>query len=52
MLLFVHALIDDRDLFHPVTPLAVFQIEKRFGRPMEVIGDEGYLLVQRLEGIA
>jgi hypothetical protein len=49
---FVHALIDDRDLFHPATPLAVFQIEDRIGWPVEVIGDEGYLLVQRLEGIA
>jgi hypothetical protein len=49
---FVHALIDGRDLFHPTTPLRMFQVQNRLGRPMEVIGDKGYLLIQRLERVA
>jgi hypothetical protein len=44
--------IDSRDLFDPTPAVGVFQIHHGLGRPMKVIGDEGYLLVQRLEGIA
>ena len=30
----------------------MLQVENRLGRPMKMEGDEGYLLVQRLEGVA
>jgi hypothetical protein len=49
---FVHALIDGRDFFNPASAVGMFQVENCFGRPVKVIGDEGYLLVQRLEGVA
>jgi hypothetical protein len=48
----VDALIDARDLADPPSPLRVLQIQNRFGRPVKVICDEGYLLVQRAEGVA
>jgi len=49
---FIHALINGRNLFHPSTPVGMFEIQNDVGRPVEVISDEGYLLVQRLEGVA
>ncbi len=48
----ITALIDPGDLAHPAQTLLVFQIENRLHRPMEVVRDEGYLLVQRPEGVA
>ncbi len=30
----------------------MLHIQDRLGLPVEVIGDKGYLLVQRLEGVA
>src|SRR4030095_15437449 len=52
ILLAIHALVDGRDLLHPTAPLGVLQIQNRLRRPVEVIGDKGYLLVERLEGVA
>jgi hypothetical protein len=49
---FAHALVDAGYLLHPPPTLAMFQVENLVRRPVEVIGDEGYLLVQRLEGVA
>lgn len=30
----------------------MFEIQDRLGRPVKVIRDEGYLLIQRREGVA
>jgi hypothetical protein len=46
------ALVDGRDLADPSLAVGVFESQDRLGRPVEVIGHEGYLLVQRLEGVA
>jgi hypothetical protein len=48
----VQSFIDRRNLLRPTPALGVFQVQDRFVRPVEVIGDEGYLLVERLEGVA
>jgi len=44
--------IDLADLFHPSVPLGMLQIEDIVERPMEVIGDVRYLLVQSFRGVA
>jgi len=44
--------VDLGDLLHPLAALSVFQFEDLLERPVEVIGDVGYLLVQLLEGVA
>jgi len=44
--------IDLRNLFQPPPPLAVFERHQLFVRPVEVIGDVGYLLIQLREGVA
>ena len=49
---FIHALIDRGDFIDPATALRMIEIQHRFRLPVEVIGDEGYLLVQLLEGVA
>jgi hypothetical protein len=49
---FIQAPVDGRDFLDPTPPLGVFQVENRRVRPVKVIRDKGYLLVQRLEGIA
>jgi len=48
----VDPFIDRRDLHNPTPPFCVLQIQHRIGRPVKVKGYEGYLLVQRLEGVA
>jgi hypothetical protein len=48
----VHALVDGRDFPYPPAPVGMFHVEHRFRRPVKVIGDEGYLPVQRLQGVA
>jgi hypothetical protein len=45
-------LIDRRYLLDPAPALRMFQVEDRIGRPVKVISDEGYLLVERSEGVA
>jgi hypothetical protein len=52
MLIAVDTLIDRRDFLYPSTSFAVFKIQDCIGWPVKVIGHEGYLLVQRLEGVA
>ncbi len=44
--------IDLIDLLHPFRPLTVTQLQDVFWRPMQVIGDECYLLVQAIGGVA
>jgi hypothetical protein len=48
----VDPFVDRRDLVHPPLPLGMFERQYGFGRPMKVIGDEGYLPVQRRQGVA
>ena len=48
----VDALIDRGDFLDPSPPIGVLEIQDRLGRPVKVISHEGYLLVQRLEGVA
>jgi hypothetical protein len=48
----VQALVDPRDLRHPPAALAMVEVEHRRERPVEMKSDEGYLLVQRGEGVA
>lgn len=44
--------MDCGDLLDPPPALGVLQREDFLAGPVEVVGDEGYLLVQRLEGVA
>jgi hypothetical protein len=37
---------------NPSPPVRVLEVEHGLRRPVKVIGDEGYLLVERLEGVA
>ena len=45
-------LVDLADLLHPLMPLGVFQFEDAVERPVEVVSDVGYLLVQTVRGVA
>ena len=44
--------IDVGDLLHPLLALIVFQLQDCVERPVEVIGQIGYLLLQAAEGVA
>ncbi len=44
--------VDFADLFDPLAALGMLQLEHRAPRPVEVIGDEGYLLAEPVEGVA
>jgi hypothetical protein len=50
--LLVHATVDRRDARHPFAALGVLHGHDLPLRPVEVIGDKGYLLVQVVEGVA
>jgi len=50
--LLVHATVDRRDLPNPFAPFGVLHGHDLPLRPVEVIGDKGYLLVQVVEGVA
>jgi len=39
-------------LLHPLLPLGVLQLEEFVERPVKVIRQVGYLLLQALEGVA
>ena len=47
-----HLLVDRRDLLDEALAVAVLELEDLAERPVEVVGDEGYLLVQVIEGVA
>ena len=44
--------VDGRNFVDEALPVAVRQVQNGFERPVEVVGDEGYLLVQAVEGVA
>ena len=44
--------IDAGDFRHPAAAIGVLHVQDLIRRPMKVKGDEGYLLVQRIEGVA
>jgi hypothetical protein len=48
----IHALIDGGYFLNPAAPLGMLEIENRLRWPMKVIRNIGYLLVQRLDGVA
>ena len=48
----IQALVHRGNLLHPAAALPMLQIQNVVWRPVEVIGHEGYLLVQRLQGVA
>jgi hypothetical protein len=50
--LVAQALVDRRDLLHPPRPLEVIEGHHGLERPVEVVRHEGYLLVERVEGVA
>lgn len=51
-LLLIGGLVDSGKLFHPLPPLGVLKREQLVVRPVEVIGETGYLLVELREGVA
>jgi hypothetical protein len=51
-LCFVHLAVDPGNLHHPSPPLLVLQVHHLFMGPVEVIRDEGYLLIQPGERVA
>lgn len=48
----IHLLINRRNLFHPAAALTMLQVHDGFLGPVKVISNEGYLLVQRFQGVA
>lgn len=50
--LLTEALVDAADLFNPAAAVAVLELQDLFERPVEVVGDEGYLLVELRQGVA
>ncbi len=49
---FVDLAVDARDLTQPDVPLVVLHVQDVVERPMEVIRNVGYLLVQLIQGVA
>jgi hypothetical protein len=49
---FIQLPVDSGNLLHPTPAVGMLQIHHGLWRPVKVIGDEGYLLVKRFEGIA
>jgi hypothetical protein len=51
-LLFIHLSVDLRNRGDPSSPLGMLHIHDFRAGPVKVICDEGYLLVQLIEGVA
>ena len=49
---FVHSSVDTADFPHPAPAVAMLHIHDLGLGPVKVIGNEGYLLVQLIEGVA
>ncbi len=50
--LLAQPLVETGDLFHPATAVDVLQAGDLVQRPVKVVSDEGYLLVESIEGVA
>ncbi|MBP8054754.1 MAG: hypothetical protein KA314_02880 [Chloroflexi bacterium] len=48
----IHALINARNFLHPLPPVTMLQTHHLIMRPVKVVSDEGYLLLQLVEGVA
>jgi hypothetical protein len=48
----LQAVVDCRYFLYPALPLRVLKIQQLCVVPVKVIGNEGYLLIQRFQGIA
>jgi hypothetical protein len=48
----LQAFVNCRYFLYPELPLRVLEIQQLRVVPVKVIGDEGYLLIQRFQGIA
>ena len=46
------AAVDGADVLDPAPTISVLQLQDLAKGPMEVVGEEGYLLVEPLEGVA
>ena len=44
--------VDRRDLVHKTLPVAMFQLQDVFQRPVEMKSDKGYLLEQAVKRVA
>ena len=49
---FTHFTVDIGNLLRPLTAVLVLHLEDFLKRPVEVVGDVSYLLLQLLEGVA
>lgn len=52
LLTLIDACIDFADLFYPSEPVGVFHFQDVFERPVEIVGDVRYLLVDRVRRVA
>lgn len=52
LFLFTQLSINSGYLFYPFSPLIMLQLEYFGERPVEVIGNVGYLLIELIEGVA
>jgi len=41
-----------RNILHPTSSVGMFQRHQRIGRPVQMIGEIGYLLIEQREGVA
>jgi hypothetical protein len=48
----ISALIDAGNFLDPAAAVSVVQRQDAFSGPVEVVSDEGYLLIQQLKGVA
>jgi hypothetical protein len=48
----IDAFIDCRNLLNPSPPFAVLEVEHVVVRPVKVVDEKGYLLIQRGKGVA
>jgi hypothetical protein len=45
-------LIDSGNFLNPTAPISVFHLHDLGMRPVKVVGDEGYLPIELIEGVA
>ena len=49
---FIEPAVDLGNLTHPPFPVTMLHVENRIGRPVEMVCNVGYLLVQAIQGVA